>query len=137
MKRLPTIEEWAIALESGEFKQGREGLHNLNGESCCLGVACILAEVPKTDELSDGRFVDFDFSEVEGSEFIYWAYPSHKFMQAYGMDQRGRPESTFTIPSLADMNDQGCSFQEIAKTLREWRDNNWIHDPIYDAQLGQ
>ena len=35
-------EEWLVALESGEYKQGRGRLRDDNG-FCCLGVACDLS----------------------------------------------------------------------------------------------
>ena len=37
-------DKWVAALRSGEFKQGREVLRNVEADKyCCLGVACALA----------------------------------------------------------------------------------------------
>lgn len=34
--------KWVAALRSGEYKQGKGRLKNINNEYCCLGVLCAL-----------------------------------------------------------------------------------------------
>jgi hypothetical protein len=51
------VAKWVAALESGEFKQGREVLEDAAGNCCCLGVACRLyqreAAVPLVTRIVD------------------------------------------------------------------------------------
>ena len=51
--------KWVAALRSGEYKQGRDVLHNNKSNTyCCLGVLCRVAEF-ETDGFSD---IDVDDS---------------------------------------------------------------------------
>lgn len=55
MEKLPEDfkKKWVAALRSGEYKQGRDKLHNaINNTFCCLGVACHIAGITD-DEISD------------------------------------------------------------------------------------
>lgn len=46
--------QWVTALRSGEYRQGKHVLHNVNADTyCCLGVLCDLAV--KAGVLSGGR----------------------------------------------------------------------------------
>lgn len=38
--------EWATALRSGQYKQSRYALHLTDGGYCCLGVLCLVRNIP-------------------------------------------------------------------------------------------
>jgi hypothetical protein len=115
--KLPTIEEWACALESGEYKQGRGYLQS-GDEFCCLGVHAKLAGIRSTRNYN-GR-VTFEFPGFGD------AYGINPLMKRYGMDHNGKPD---LMESVAGMNDRGDAFTEIAATLRTWLAEGIIHDP--------
>lgn len=57
MKNLDNIVKWCEALESGEYEQTKDCLHENGDGYCCLGVACelaILDGVAIRREVSDG-----------------------------------------------------------------------------------
>jgi hypothetical protein len=64
--------KWVAALRSGEYKQGIEQLKDCNGNFCCLGLLCDLAEKEgivesspqETEEYGSG---DFGY-RMKGSE---------------------------------------------------------------------
>ena len=112
--KLPTIEEWACALESGEFEQCREALR-VDDKYCCLGVHA---------ELSG---VEYD----ENSMYLFPGGPSswaNPLVEAYGMDCTGEPAATWR--GLAAENDSGTSFDEIATILRGWLADGLIHEAV-------
>lgn len=41
--------KWLTALRSGDYKQGKERLKNVDGTMCCLGVLCDLMGAEWTD----------------------------------------------------------------------------------------
>ena len=114
---------WIAALRSGEFEQTREVLTRLNemGEvsgHCCLGVACVLYDRTNPDklEIRDGH-----------SSRSYDSNPSTlppRVMEWLGLSSE---EGSFTDgveadpfdSSLAEMNDSGASFEEIAAAIEE------------------
>ena len=95
-------EEWIEALESGEYKQGRNKLRTetTNGnEFCCLGVACEVME-------KNGVHTDYE---------KYTAVPPLKVIQLLGLKPTSRP-----MTSLVEWNDsERLTFKEIAEILRE------------------
>lgn len=93
---------WATALRSGEYEQGRGYLRN-NGEYCCLGVACDLFD---RDSLSHLEMESNDISEKTDQTL------------KLSLSVRNR---------LANMNDDGSSFREIA---------DYIEANIEDENLG-
>ena len=61
------MRKWVAALRSGEFKQTREQLGRIEADGsesfCCLGVACVVAGVPKRyfrDRPGSEHMVGFD-----------------------------------------------------------------------------
>jgi hypothetical protein len=125
--KLPTIEEWAVALESEVYKQGT-GVLKGGDEFCCLGVHAVLAGVPSRTG-SEYKCV-FDFPEWGDT------YCLNPLMDAYGMDHNGLPRDVTDVnDSLTNKNDAGATFTEIAAILREWRDQGLIHDPVSPVDL--
>lgn len=120
MEKTYTKEEaqelWFQALESGEYKQGRNVLQNF-GRYCCLGVACRVYEKyvlkPKGESLKIPNYradLRSPFDVVRDWLGLY--------------DWFGAPRNyTNNLNSCVVMNDdKKLSFPEIAKILRENRD---------------
>lgn len=117
----PLQEEWLRCLESGEFKQTK-GLLCGNPDSkgvcrnCCLGVACVVAEVNDVG-------IDATWSTLTG----VWSWDTNsgflppKVIQAMGFNNR-RGGLTIEFDgylSLAAANDGGVTFAEIAAFVRK------------------
>lgn len=142
--QVPTLEEWCTWLEAEENqnKQATRCLHVSNSDAyCCLGANLHLAGAPKTEENVEAIFF--------GSAVAVWP---PEWGEAYGLTDNGTPppvksilqydaypkdftEKLFsigltadTVYSLAEMNDGGLSFRDIAAVIRHWREKGWIHD---------
>ena len=102
----PIQKQWTAALRSGEYPQGRSYMV-CNGKYCCLGVAA------RCFELDHDRF-----------------YLTNKSWEKLGLrDSDGAfaytPELTYG--SLAQMNDKGISFAEIADFIEQNPDLVFTH----------
>src|ERR1017187_2184913 len=109
----PIKELWLSALRSGEYKQATDSLkHDEN--YCCLGVLCDLyAKEMKDDRI---RFNGDVFITPSGKEETTLPF---EVMQWSGIpDSNGRTPFKDSSPySLADINDKGISFSEIADVI--------------------
>jgi len=109
MKRAELIEKWLEALESGEYKQGKNTLVNSRDGYCCLGVLCKVAELNGI---------------IKADEYV-GMYALPKFMcKKVNMDTDGDfqiavPYKGNDYATLAQMNDSGIRFKTIAKVIRE------------------
>jgi hypothetical protein len=118
MKR-DIAEQWAQALESGEYKQGLHYLHSeKDGEHkfCCLGVLCELAlkagvkvetrKVFKTEHVTNEHAIEYN-GEVYliPDEVQIWA------------GTKTRNGICNDASSLVSINDTGIPFPEIAKII--------------------
>ena len=109
----PNQTRWLEALEAGTYKQGKRRLRNINDEYCCLGVAAELfkQQEPTADEVCyaycghtglapqytiEALALRGDFGEFLGSLLFG--------DQAYN--------------NLANLNDNGMSFKELAQHIR-------------------
>ena len=93
MEREPK-KKWIKALESGRYKQTQENLE-LDGRYCCLGVLCKTMRIdPQTAK----------------SELNYELL-SESVLEKVGLREEEQSR-------LADMNDRGKSFREIAAYIR-------------------
>jgi len=102
-------DKWVKALRSGEYKQGKNRLEDKQGNYCCLGVLCVLAqkEGVKIDLLSNPEQI-IGVNIGDQPEVRRWA--SIKQMSgSYGPS------------SLVRDNDSGATFPEIADIIEE----NW------------
>jgi hypothetical protein len=120
----PEIKEKLItALLSGNYKQGKHTLRNANEEFCCLGVLCDVIkddingqwnlEKSITSLLNRNQFVVGDASREN-----YPPWPVIEFCSESKKDEDFRSlDSAFG--QLADKNDRGQTFEEIAEYIKE------------------
>lgn len=130
--------EWAARLKSGEYKQGKHRLCRLDvpvdgkssTEYCCLGVLCeMYMDYNETDDsfthdnsvdvMEDGK--DYSVRSYDGqTEFLPWCVQDWAGMTANsGRFPLDRYRSQ--ICDLSAMNDDGATFEEIAKAI----ESNW------------
>lgn len=97
--------QWIALLLSGEYAQGQEMLRDPKNQYCCLGVLCDMY-VKK----GDGEWGQFE----EGSKYYYKSNGDHSAysLVQHVIDQTYLPRADETI--LSEMNDDGCTFVEIA-----------------------
>lgn len=127
---------WVEALRSGEYQQTIGVLSELDGDrvvgNCCLGVLCELARADGLDlsidarreERSEGHLsVAVDARSYDGESTM----PPQSVAEWAGSEQpryedwKVRREETGTYgeahPSLADQNDRGATFDQIADLI--------------------
>ena len=105
--------KWVAALRSGKYKQGR-GVLCRNGQYCCLGVACEVAEengVPLIVRVEEDFTISFDGKTRNLPEGVQsWLGLQNS---VGGMVARNRDEH-----SLTQMNDSAYfSFDQIADII--------------------
>ena len=110
MNRTEFFEEWADALESGEFQQGGGQLNYQDKYFCCLGVACELLHRKGLIE----RYTKESGCVGYGKEKEFYLLPS-KVHEMFDLNLSPRKINGF---ALSAMNDNGISFAEIAKIVR-------------------
>lgn len=110
---------WTEALRSGKYKQGAGVLRDESGRFCVLGVLCDLYD---PTGWSRGAIRTYT-NPAPGFSYrgLHDVLPMPVMEQAGIADQRGELWS-LDGQSLAEMNDAGKSFVELADIIeREWR----------------
>lgn len=127
---------WVDALLSGEYQQGqgylRQREDNEEPRFCCLGVLCDLAiknGVPIIVSQRDDRVTEFDnASESLPESVMEWSGLSsvnggfyytvrHQYQD---FDGNIVEEEEMLEESLAELNDNGHTFEEIAKDIEHY-----------------
>lgn len=121
--------EWLEALRSDNYAQGQGELRSANNDFCCLGVLCDLAEragVVRSERAStQGKYIN----AIPPNFYTYSAGSDDRSSgglpiavqkwsgvdSASGMFYNSRDESD----NLADVNDGGASFAEIADLIEK------------------
>ena len=123
-KPLPGKNAWIAALRSGKYKQGKNFL--CRDESyCCMAVLCEVQGRPKTD-FGVGGF-DYD-NEDKCLSRLNPLYAPLNRSGCFPNDVYYMWRDNIPIWNLADLNDCGANFTEIADTI----DQVW-----FDEQLEQ
>lgn len=120
MKLRPSVKaKWLAALRSGHYKQTQ---HSLREEDsfCCLGVLCNLhAEahpaIAKT-QTDPYTYMGQDYAPPE--EVLEWAF-GKSFKKWDGDDLVSLPTPVDDKHTLAEMNDNGFTFSQIADVIEE------------------
>lgn len=126
------MKKWVKALRSGKYKQGQGLLKQTTEQNkashCCLGVLCEIynedMRKSKKKTLSEQRYNGIHkFNKQPESlpkTVQKWAGLFSKVGDFRNVD-RNDITSYGDFASLADMNDLGCSFKKIAKTIeKDW-----------------
>lgn len=100
--------KWVAALRSGEYRQGRGCLMSAEGY-CCLGVACDVYEKETGRSLPRNIGGFFTRAVLEGDFRVVRDWLE---LNSYDGTHSGRGRS-----SLADANDTGATFLEIADII--------------------
>ncbi len=106
-------QRWVTLLRSGKFRQARGGLHDRRTDSfCCLGVLCELA-------VADGVILPKHPSP--GTNYSAYVNSTGLLPEAV-RDWAGAKDYSPALagdaaPSLAGLNDDGVSFDEIADLI--------------------
>lgn len=107
---------WVEALRSGHYKQGT-GLLCKNGAYCCLGVAAELFATPETRrETRDDGAIRFDGAVSVAPHYVTEALDL--------ITDTG--SITSRCLSLASLNDEGLTFDQIADVITNWSDDLFI-----------
>lgn len=112
------FEKWVTALESGQYDQTRDVLHD-EGGWCCLGVGCDVAgiEFPEDAGLPPVAFYKWLGLPIpEGWENTYGSTLGLA-LDRYDADSMEELESN----DVAELNDNGVDFHTIAALLRKHR----------------
>jgi len=100
--------KWLEALRSGKYQQGVRVLRSIHDDYCCLGVLCNLIAPEKwgNPDYGTGMF----FMSDNGDKKRY--FPPDEVRNAAGL-------SLENGDTLAGKNDEGQSFEQIAKFIEE------------------
>lgn len=103
-------QRWLEALRSGRYEQGA-GYLNRDGQYCCLGVACDLID---PDRWEQTLRIDPGGAHTHG-------WPSEQYPELPEEDMfyevTGLPSSVQS--ELANLNDSGLTFEQIADLIEE------------------
>lgn len=110
MKKSEFIELWTQALESGKYKQGKSLLWQKGNKYCCLGVACVIAQETGVRQIE---------IEKDNDEFLPSTLARFLNMTTAGSFKEPVVYGGKDFTNLADMNDEGVTFKEIANVIRE------------------
>lgn len=115
----PAIKKnWVSALRSGEYEQGTHGL-NINGRFCCYGVLCDLAVKAGVDVVV-GVYVAEDQDDRVSYDNMT-GYIPNKVQEWAGLGMK-MPKIDQDSPTLAELNDSGSTFLEIAELIESTPD---------------
>lgn len=103
------MNKWVKALRSGKYTQGHSYLRKYDEETdspkhCCLGVLCEIR----------GVYIPFDQQLIDVGDLENCGIKTD-----YGKLYKKYKAKNGTYKSLADLNDQGLSFKQIARII-EW-----------------
>lgn len=105
--------KWLEALRSGEYEQGRNAL-NENGNYCCLGVLCDVA-------VKSGLALEVgERGQITEYDGLTAYLPDRVKRWAALYDHNPRVPIGPLGTSLANLNDQGKTFSEIADLIEEY-----------------
>ena len=112
-------EAWVEALRSGKYQQA-QGMLRDNGAYCCLGVVCELSKLGKWD---DDRYVVGKWrlnGELET--------PVREWIGLYC--DAGTYDPAEANASLAEQNDTGATFSEIADLIEQRASDLFIPEAL-------
>jgi len=122
--------KWTKALRSGKYKQGKNKLHDAQGNYCCLGVACEIFTFKNVTVLreEDGTISGLHL-ESQPDILRLLNIKNEGFLGTYlGEEIPGycAPPKEYCSPkvaTLAFLNDRNFTFDEIADII----ELKWVH----------
>ena len=113
---------WIDALESGDYAQA-EGTLRRDDTFCCLGVLCDLFSKEQDEPWVVENDSENHEERYDGYDAPYWSYYQQSdVLPTEVRDWAGLANSNpicLDNDNLADLNDRGTSFEEIADVIRE------------------
>lgn len=124
------VTAWVRALRSGEYEQGQGQLRDFEDRFCCLGVLCDLAVKAGVDvKVEEG---DSAYSYDSSSDFpprvvrdwigVDVSAPFYEKPETGTCDSEGCDCSS-DRNTLAELNDDGMSFEQIAEVI----EGKWLN----------
>lgn len=105
---------WVEALRSGKYKQTRGALKDDQG-FCCLGVLCDLAA-----QDGIGKWEGVKLDGFHDGDNCTWSLPTQKVVHWAGIiSTNPKVFMPATNSELSFINDEGMSFEGIAKLIEE------------------
>jgi hypothetical protein len=108
----PNQKLWIETLRTGNYKQGKTFL-NSDNHFCCLGVACELFFTGKRENSTSG--IAYIEPQDRSGGCVCDAPPS--IIESLGLYGRYGQTRSGGIDSLANLNDMGKTFNEIADII--------------------
>lgn len=99
--------KWVDALRSGKYKQGR-GYLCRDDAYCCLGVLCDISGIGEWKNVPDENGLTYVTSQDQD-----------RFGLPYSVREEIPESKLHILSTLACMNDDGVSFETIAKEIEE------------------
>lgn len=114
--------QWLAALRSGEYQQGKGSLRGKNNEFCCLGVLCDIAV--KNGVIPEPRLVKgstvYQYGGIgELFETLHLPKTVQEWAELPNSNPRVESKTLFRGGTLAYLNDQGATFEQIADLIEE------------------
>ena len=115
----PRQKEWVATLKGGKYKQGK-GTLQYRDARCCLGIACIVSGLEKYDAYSDTEKLlgDTLSTQLQVKEYFKIKSEEGDFINENGNFTEIKFDGE-KYRSLTELNDDGKSFEEIAKVIEE------------------
>lgn len=106
---------WTKALRSGIFPQGQRALQRNDGTYCCLGVLCVVAGLERIRRYDRVAFDgETTLAPPAAKDFVGLTSGVGAYSEIE-VETPGTPGRHQT--SLMALNDNGCSFEEIADVI--------------------
>lgn len=106
--------KWVSALRSGDYTQGKNKLAH-RGSYCCLGVLCDLYTKETGKKWRDRK--DEDYQQEQLPKAVQEWADLDENPGVRGIALKEEDGYAKEIPSLAEMNDNGFTFAEIAAVI--------------------
>jgi hypothetical protein len=142
----PAVTRWLEALRSGQYMQGKEKLHTKDSKGneyfCCLGVACNISDLaiqkaitPYTGIKSDItviRYISLNDARVSSlPEPVKNLFGLKTTSASFEQDYRTRAifDCSGHVTSLAALNDNGATFEQIAQIIELRPQGLFVDEP--------
>jgi len=120
--------KWIDTLRSDKYEQGRTSLRSLDNKYCCLGVLCDIIDNTKWNRLRSWMFPGdlVGYQYITDRDMNSSSLPK-EYVDLIGLnDPLGCKKEPLQNGSLAQLNDLGKTFQQIADALETgvyWAEN--------------